>query len=82
MRALYKETVEMTPKITATTTTAPAKTSTTTTVVINDQVRRKMEDVTKGLTYSYFRRLGLCNSKHITVICDYIAALRSYTRVE
>src|SRR5437016_3231436 len=65
-------------------TTAPAKTATAAAitktaavVVITDQVRSKIEDAAKGLTPLYSRSLGLCNTKHIIVICDYISALRS-----
>jgi integrase len=49
------------------------------TVIITDQVRlqSKIENATKGLTHSYLKRLSLCNAKHITVICDYVSALRS-----
>jgi integrase/recombinase XerD len=54
----------------------------TTAATVTDQVKNdgnivKIENVTKGLTPSYSKRLGLCNSKYISVICDYISALRS-----
>ena len=83
MKVLYKDRVEMTrvkaaATITKTTTVAAtAKTATVAAVVITDQVRLKIEDATKGLTLSFSRRLGLCNTKQISVICDYILALRS-----
>ena len=46
-------------------------------IPVTDPVIAKIEDVTRGLIPSYARRLSYCNTKHITVICDYISALRS-----
>ena len=54
-----------------------ARTTTATTAVITNSAITKIENATKGLTRSYSRRLGLCDTKHITVISDYISALRS-----
>jgi hypothetical protein len=36
-----------------------------------------MENATRGLIPSFSRRLSLCNAKHISIICDYVLALRS-----
>jgi hypothetical protein len=53
-----------------------AKTSTKTVVLVkNDQLR--INDATRGLIESYPRRLGELSPKYISVICDYICALRS-----
>src|ERR1700746_2622056 len=48
------------------------------TVTIDPMIAKKIEDATTGLTPLYPRSLGLCcNAKQISVICDYISALRS-----
>jgi hypothetical protein len=56
---------------------AKTGTKTVTFVEITDQVNARIKDATKGLTPSYSRRLSLCGTKQISVICDYISALRS-----
>jgi hypothetical protein len=54
------------------------KSAETVAIIAKEQViAKKIEDVTKGLIPSFSRRLALCNTKHIPVICDYISALRS-----
>lgn len=42
-----------------------------------DSLAKEMENATKGLTRSYSRRLGMLPPKQISVICNYISALRS-----
>jgi len=41
---------------------------------ITDEIKTKIENATNGLTHSYSSRLG---TKQISVICDYVSALRS-----
>ena len=43
--------------------------------------QHQITEATKGLIPSYSRRLGLCNTKQISIICDYLSAIRSETRV-
>jgi hypothetical protein len=48
------------------------------TVAITGQIiAKKIEDTTKGLTPLYQRSLGSLSAKQISVICDYVSALRS-----
>jgi len=44
---------------------------------ITDEIKTKIENATNGLTCSYSRGLGKLPPKHITIIYDYISALRS-----
>jgi integrase len=47
-------------------------------IEIIDQVRlSSIENATKGLTPSYSRRLGMLSQQQVSVICDYISAIRS-----
>jgi hypothetical protein len=45
--------------------------------IIDPPITTKIENATKGLTPSYSRRLGTLSPKQISVICDYVLALRS-----
>jgi len=55
-----------------------AKTSTKTVVLTkNDELADKINDATRGLIESYPRRLGELSPKYISVICNYIFALRN-----
>jgi integrase/recombinase XerD len=49
----------------------------TTTVIITDQVRSEIDNATKGLVPSFSRRLGMLSPKQISVICNYVLALRT-----
>ena len=50
----------------------------TTAIIVKDQViAKKIENATMSLTYSYSKRLGELSLKQLSVICDYISALRS-----
>ncbi|HXX98342.1 MAG TPA: tyrosine-type recombinase/integrase [Candidatus Bathyarchaeia archaeon] len=44
---------------------------------IDDSVKTRINDATKSLISSYSTRLALCDIKYVSVICDYISALRS-----
>jgi integrase/recombinase XerD len=46
------------------------------TVTVNELIT-KLENATRGLIPSFSDRLSRCDTKHISVICDYIIALRS-----
>jgi integrase/recombinase XerD len=46
-------------------------------VTINPDLTTKIENATKSLTRSYQKRLALLDPKQISVICDYVSALRS-----
>jgi integrase/recombinase XerD len=71
-------TIAITPIKTIRRTAAATTTTTTTTATAAAAVTdQKIENVTNGLTPSYSKRLRECNSKHISVICDYVLALRT-----
>ena len=42
-----------------------------------DQLANRINDATRGLIDSYSKRLGELSPKYISVICDYIFALKS-----
>jgi hypothetical protein len=41
------------------------------------ELTTKLDNATRGLVPSFGKRLSSCHAKHISVICDYIIALRS-----
>jgi integrase len=48
---------------------------------LEPELQRKIEDATKGLTRSYPKRLGVMDKEQASVICDYVLAVKSETKL-